>query len=288
MSSVPGLPRILRAREFHLYDDRGNRYLDMYLNGGRALLGHRPGNVARELAAALSRGLFAEYPSIYTARIERLLADPGSAAWPEAAGRTGRVFRSYESALDAASRFLGTGPAAPLPVDASFPGAGDAKARDGGVLLLRPFAEHGSGLSAADILMPVIPFPGAWGAVVLLFPEAGPGMRPVPDSDAVAAAPLAALIRSIHNLRGTRTWPGERPLPAHFSPVWAENGPYLYARCAESDYPELYRRFLEVKILLNPQFAGPSIVPIIWSEGERSLFLQTSESVAKELSIGEL
>ncbi len=292
MNSIPGLPRIVRARDFHLYDDRGNRYLDMYLNGGRALLGHRPANVARELGAALSRGLFAEYPSIYTSRIERLLANPASAAWTEAEGRTGRVFRSHESALIAAARYLGADPRALVPADSSLPGVAGAdpasgSRREARVVLLHPFAARRAELAAADVVMPVIPFPGAWGPAVLLFPAAGPGRRPVPDSDAVAAAPLSALIRAINNLRATRVWPGEAPSSARIAPIWAENGPYLHARCAESDYPELYRRFLERRILLNPQFPGPSILPIIWSEGERTLFLRVSESVAKELPFGE-
>ena len=36
------IPRIRRARGYRLYDHHGRRYLDLWQNGGRSLLGHRP------------------------------------------------------------------------------------------------------------------------------------------------------------------------------------------------------------------------------------------------------
>ena len=43
------VPIIRRAREYHLYSVTGKRYLDLWQNGGQALLGHRPGRLTTTL-----------------------------------------------------------------------------------------------------------------------------------------------------------------------------------------------------------------------------------------------
>ncbi|MDC7220636.1 MAG: hypothetical protein PQJ59_11940 [Spirochaetales bacterium] len=68
-----GLPPIKRCRDYHLYDYKGNRYLDLYLDGGRALMGHKPGKTMLPLKNSLEKGIWAAYPSIYSARLEKQL-----------------------------------------------------------------------------------------------------------------------------------------------------------------------------------------------------------------------
>ncbi|MDE0227877.1 MAG: class III aminotransferase, partial [Spirochaetaceae bacterium] len=72
MSEVP-LPEIRRARDFHLYTGDGRRLLDLYLDGGAALLGHRPALLGRELKSVLGRGLLGNLPSVHGARLVRVL-----------------------------------------------------------------------------------------------------------------------------------------------------------------------------------------------------------------------
>ena len=73
MAAESPLPRIRRARGYHLYSDAGRRLLDLYLDGGAALLGHRPDQLGRQLKGVLGRGLIAPLPSRYGAHLLRAL-----------------------------------------------------------------------------------------------------------------------------------------------------------------------------------------------------------------------
>ena len=74
-SNIPaGLPPIKRCRDYHLYDYKGNRYLDLYLDGGRALMGHKPGKTMLPLKNSLEKGVWASYPSVYASRLDKILA----------------------------------------------------------------------------------------------------------------------------------------------------------------------------------------------------------------------
>ena len=72
MSGV-ALPMVGRARDFHLYTVDGRRLLDLYLDGGAALLGHRPERLGRELSSVMARGLIGNLPSVHGARLMRVL-----------------------------------------------------------------------------------------------------------------------------------------------------------------------------------------------------------------------
>lgn len=65
------LPPVSRARGCRLYTRQGGRYLDMYLDGGAALLGHRPEGLNRIFKAASSRGLWAPLPSRSRHQLEK-------------------------------------------------------------------------------------------------------------------------------------------------------------------------------------------------------------------------
>ncbi|UPA12020.1 hypothetical protein [Borrelia venezuelensis] len=66
-------PIIKRARFFYLYDIHGNRYLDLYLNGGLSFLGHRVQGLNLILKQTFSRGLTASYPSVFRKQFENVL-----------------------------------------------------------------------------------------------------------------------------------------------------------------------------------------------------------------------
>ena len=67
------LPLVRRARGYRLYTEDGRRLLDLYLDGGAALLGHRPELLGRELKNVAGRGLLGNLPSSYPARLRRIL-----------------------------------------------------------------------------------------------------------------------------------------------------------------------------------------------------------------------
>lgn len=76
------IPAVKRARDYHLYDFSGRRYLDLCLDGGRAVLGHKAGRIVRDMKNSLEKGLSASYPSMYRDRllkqVKRLYPTVGS------------------------------------------------------------------------------------------------------------------------------------------------------------------------------------------------------------------
>lgn len=89
----PGLPRVRRARGYRLYTAGGRRLLDLYLDRGAALLGHRPELLGRELKNVAGRGLIGNLPSSYAALLQRVLrqALPGHAWFGIAATAAGAL-----------------------------------------------------------------------------------------------------------------------------------------------------------------------------------------------------
>jgi hypothetical protein len=63
------IPVIKRARDYHLYDFNGKRFLDMSLDGGRAVLGHKAGKIVRDMKNGLEKGLSAGFPTVYQHRL---------------------------------------------------------------------------------------------------------------------------------------------------------------------------------------------------------------------------
>jgi hypothetical protein len=100
------LPPIRRAREYRLYAEGNRRFLDLWQYGGRAVMGHNPPGVLRELKNTAERGLFAPLPGHLEGRFIKAL----SHLFP------GRSFRLYpnEAALRRALTAAGFD-AAPFP-----------------------------------------------------------------------------------------------------------------------------------------------------------------------------
>ncbi len=65
------LPVVKRTRDYHVYDNRGVRYFDMWLDSGRALMGHKTPNSTKIMKNLLEQGLSAAYPTVHTARLEK-------------------------------------------------------------------------------------------------------------------------------------------------------------------------------------------------------------------------
>ena len=65
------LPVVKRTRDYHVYDNRGVRYFDMWLDSGRALMGHKTPNSTKNMKNLLEQGLASAYPTVHTARLEK-------------------------------------------------------------------------------------------------------------------------------------------------------------------------------------------------------------------------
>ena len=64
---------VRRAREWWLYDQAGDRYIDFWQADGSAFLGHRPRGLGRLVEAEIDRGLWAPVPTAWPGRLERAL-----------------------------------------------------------------------------------------------------------------------------------------------------------------------------------------------------------------------
>jgi hypothetical protein len=252
------LPPIRRARDYHLYAQNGKRYLDMCLAGGRALLGHKPRNLYKILKNELQKGLVAEFPTALEKRFEKtFLRLAGS-------GFRLRLYASFAGALAAAGNILGR-PITEADILEPFFAAGKWTP-----VYFRPFT--GIDYSRFSLLFPVLPFPGNFAPQPLLLQEeAAPG-------DAVSPLLLAALIRLAEELQTGPELPDiwkEWQLPG-----WKRFGCYCFPPLQEdADYAKARSRFLEEGIILSPESRRPSILPRLYSPGERRLVERLSETV---------
>ena len=292
--SIPGLPPIRRARDFHLYDRNGARYLDLFQNGGGAILGHRQGNVSLEMKQVMARGVYAELHSDYEERVRRAVA---------------RLLPEYDQVLVYASVFeaahavselsaggagrdavqlLGRVPDPALPADERL------DASDPPVRLWRPFVAEPPGGDRAEAVLPLLPFPMRNGPTVLCCGESLAAR--LPASSPVSPVLLAGLARAadnlatlgsdaVHHPETPRHKPGKKrrtkygPSWQRFRhPLWRQNGPYIYPACDPIHYERVFEHFLGNRVILNPKYPGPSILPRYWSVGEHERFRRLSDA----------
>jgi hypothetical protein len=254
-------PQVLRARDYRLYTKGGRRLVDLWQNGGAAILGHTPPSVLREIKNTASRGLYAPFPHFLEARFFNAL----SRIFP------GRNFRLY---------------AAPPPELETLVAGGTAA-------LWRPFLDPESPLSvpanAPPVLIPVVPGISGWrgglplGLCVLAIDSNFKKMYNTTEyvlcpNDCISPVLLAAVIRGLYDLiaassqRAKPLYPRvERALKNTSGQIlWQRQGLYLTTRQkpSQQEWAALFCRFLENGFLLPPVLSQPVILPGILSRGE--------------------
>ena len=256
---------VRRARGYRLYTAGGRRILDLYQDGGRAILGHGGGGIVTAFKSGLERGPNSPLPSVYTGRLRVAVGD----LIPEC--RVIRVFSNSERALSAISRWLSR---RVLPADIHDPvwlvdglsrqhdrSDGQRDHSPGAVRFWRPFLPTAHSpfarLPERWAILPILPTVGDSPPQVVLFSDSEP-----PESDIIARFRLAALVRGIYDLVSNTGRP-ELKLPA-FTSV----GPYLLPQPADRSYPDRFNVFLNHGFLTSPVESAPSIVPAQMSAGE--------------------
>jgi len=238
------MPTVLRARDFRLYTKDGRRLVDLWQNGGAAILGHTPPSLLREIKNTASRGLYAPFPHFlearYRAALSRILPD--------------RDFRLY---------------AAPPPQLYTL-------VADHTAALWRPFVDT----AVSPILIPVVPGIQGWRnglplGLCALAIKNDFAIASLPDGDFLPPVLLAAAARGIYDLIAVP----ERANPAYRrvdralkNSRWERQGLYLSLKEAPSDeeWATLFRRFLDSGFLLPPIPSHPAILPGILSPGEEA------------------
>jgi len=248
------VPNVLRARGFRLYLSNGKRLIDLWLNGGAAILGHTPSNILREIKNTASRGLYAPFPHFAEGRYLKAL----SKLFP------GRAFRLY---------------AAPPPELSVLLNSGEAK-------IWRPFVNPADPFAVtenAPLLIPVLPGIQTWrgglpfGLCVLAAQDARyfDSKEQFPESDNLPPVLLAAAARGIYDLlaaqeRANLKFP--RVEKALKNSRWRRTGIYLQLKeePKTEEWTALFKKLVEAGFLLPPSPSFPVILPGELSAGEEA------------------
>lgn len=295
------LPLIRRARDYHLYTGDGRRYLDLWQDGGSAVLGHRGGRFREAFAAKASRGLLVPLPGPEHRKllvaVARLLELPealafgagGQSAGETVPARPTWIFDNEDQCEAAISQRLGS----VSRVDSArpMPGESGEEAPRSRLVYWRAFS--GFVPAAGDWIVAQLPLPRAIAPSLLIGPvrENGAGASGAVEGSCVAlprggipidAARLAAATRAVYDLL---RWRGETSCLVHpgvelaaalaETGVWRANGPWLTpVATGRDEYRALFRACAQEHIILNPDSGAPSIVPASLSPGERTRLLR--------------
>jgi hypothetical protein len=252
------VPPVLRARDFRLYTQsrRGEkgRLVDLWQNGGGAVLGCKPPALLREFKNSLDRGLLSPLPHPLERRLFKAL---------------GRLFPDWAFRAYAA----GTSPFSL------------AALRETDLAFWRPFLDETAPLAVPEggppVLIPLLPGLG-WvqgrpsGPLILALDPAFEAEHPFPPSDLIPPALLAALARGVYDLIAAAPERVKCPFPkiraALRQAPWERRGLYLIRREAPEPaaWEAVFRRFLAGGFLIPPEPAAPLILPGALSPGEEA------------------
>nr|AGS52237.1 hypothetical protein [uncultured bacterium contig00056] len=242
------IPVILRARGYRLYTQDGRRLIDLWLNGGAAILGHTPPNVLREIKNTASRGLYAPFPHFTEGRYLKALAK----LFP------GYVFRLY--------------------MDSQKSSRGGAETRrsqreekDLRIQLWRPYTNPDKPFEikeGLDLFIPVLPF-----SPCVLAAKTESLLAQFPPGDTLSPVLLAAAARGLYDLLAApqRAKP---VMPKVFKALqnspWKREGIYLSLKekPTNAEWETLFKKFLDAGFLLPPDPSQPVILPGEMSDGE--------------------
>lgn len=278
-----------RTAGYHLYTSKGVRLLDLYQEGGTAILGWRAGRAKLEIKNILDRGLTGTYPTVIEARLVRSvqahLPDYSAVRW----------YATLEKARMACAAHLDLWADIPLiespflhpeaSIDVGPPGDSPLSAARTltGVTRWRPWLDEAwysvqdridpsflkAARTAVDAMVLCTPFPWAAGCHLAVFSE-----KPspsVPPSDPIPPVLLAGCARAFDDLGKALAARGESDWAVHdaaYQTWWERRGPYLVPKMRRSKYPDFFRRCLDGGILISPDYDIPSIVPWRADAGE--------------------
>ena len=281
---------VRRARGYYLYTEKNIRLLDLWLDGGKALLGRRAGQANLVCKQLLDRGLTGWLPTKVENQLQRAL---------EAAIPNYPVIRWYETEtkavgiLRSALHISQNDADQPLPVWRPFladmqantvePSAANGHAYQDGIMLIPPAYPVPCGIIAAenrfaDVLPPsdaLFPPLAACLAraffdlhkkIAELHAAAELDTETVPTCKEKDPQPCPHRQRMIVKQRIVskqrrealkRKAEVERLIPL----IWHRNGWYLFPHTAPEDYERLFIQALDAHVLISPDYTQPSILP---------------------------
>ena len=250
------IPEIKRSRGYFLYDTKGKRYLDFYQDAGRAILGHRMDGITRVIKSTVARGLTASYPSVYMNRLQKEL----NRLFPSVSEF--KVYRNMERALIALSSLEGR--------DISISSFVDFPSQVSRFGIWRPFVDSSLKWDGFDFFIPLLPFPGDFGPVVVAVNK----IKKFPGtSDILSPMICDMLIKSISSLIKYKKNDNCMDRSVFKSPLWDRIGPYLRFKLKGREYFAFYRKALESSVLLPPVPDIPGIIPCSYENGQIKDFM---------------
>ena len=242
------LPNILRARDFHLYLDGGKRITDLWLYGGKLLLGHKAAGFLKDLKNSGERGLFSPLPHFSEKRFIKAL----HAIFP------GSAFRLYNEEINlfyAITNYLGV----------------DTYSNFSELPLWRPFGDPYT-KNDRGFVVPILPCP--LGPYVLVLDKNLE--EKIPNGEIISPVILAAAASSLFKLIRT----AKEDFPPYYkiekalkNSNWHRKGIYLNINTAyhkKEEYEEVFKKFFEGGFLLPPSPDEPAILPALMSSGEEA------------------
>lgn len=252
---------VTRARGYFLYTRKGVRLVDMYQEGGRAILGWggTPFTVFKNI---LNRGLTGSFYTDYHERVAKATQD--LLGWCCAVF----VFGDKAAALKAALNFSKNGTSFYKPWRKPY---GETAAATGDA------GDASSGACHSDCVIIEPPLP--WTQQIFLlavrqevyevYLASGLEME-IPGSVKIPAPLAAAAARAIYDLiseipnRGEKGWFRYDKIVTRY---WHREGPYLFPKVCEGDYENFVCHCLDCGIVISPDYNTPSIIPYGVDEG---------------------
>lgn len=283
---------VRRANGFHLYTGKGKRLLDLYREGGAAVLGWRSGKAKLAFKSYLDRGLTGTFPSETEGELVRavqeILPHYPYVRWYQSPDRARRACASFldlwteiplmESPLLHPEAADDIGPGGDSPLSASK--------QLHGVEIWRPWLDEAfyamsdrvdsaflhsvNGTLETMVLSSPLPFAG--GVTVAVFaPRSDEAASRILPSDPVSPALLGALARSFCDLSAelfAHTEQDWMVFDRYVTPWWDRRGPYLVPKMRPSRYADFFSFCLDNGILISPDYRVPSIIPFTADPGE--------------------
>ena len=252
-SLLETVPAVLRTRGFRLYTEGGRRLIDLWLNGGAAVLGHTPPNLLRELKNTASRGLYAPLPHFAEGRFLKAL----SKLLPN------RFFRLYAAPPEELASLFKNGEAA----------------------LWRPFTDPIAPFVVAEnsppLLVPVLPGIQSWRGglpmgLCVVTAKSESQLAHLPKGDILPPLLLAVSARGVYDILAVPQ--RAKPNLPHIAKAlqsgktWRRRGIYLYLKENRENetWPALFKKFLDAGFLPPPIPSQPLILPGELSAGEEA------------------
>ncbi|UGQ17140.1 hypothetical protein [Borrelia sp. RT1S] len=255
-SLISCLPIVKRARFFYLYDIKGNRYLDLYLNGGGSFLGHRVQGLNLVLKQTFSRGLTASYPSIFRKQFENVFF-----SFFKEAGCV-RVFKFERDARD----FL--------------------LSLTGQCYFSNPWEEN-QGIYEFKIgfnnfrypMLVNIPMPSCMSISIVIVDNLSRKIEFRNGFDALTLAAARHMLARIMSYEGSE----KVDFGIFATPMFRIMNRYMFPLYKSEHHVEVFNEFLNNGYLINPIFNSPSFVPLKFSKGDLEGFRKVSFNLQDRL-----